>query len=427
MSDIVVTKEGDGETFNLYASSSEDDAVEAVYAKSRRPERPSVRGSTERASARTPAPQRPTPIPTDMLDSYTNPEKKLPPAAPPSEASFEEGGPFMEQDHYDQPQYEDEDEDDYQPSEGFESMADEKQDLIYKFYRMQSKGIPISKKFNMESDIHEMRREYHRIVRDMEVNGSIKFSRRMLMACVTGIEFLNKRYDPFDVKLEGWSESLMENMDDYDNVFERLHDKYSSKAQMAPEIELLLSIVGSAFMFHLTNSMLGSVPNLTDIAKSNPDIIQNLMKTMSNMQQGTASSPPPPAANTPAATNNSPQVSREMKGPMFDMSSIMGLMNPSSKIPPTPPTVGLIPPPPVPNPLPVSSTVANNANFEAPPPIVKASPMPRTVSPPPSPVSSSDNGSSLNTKTISFAESANGTGRKRGRKPKVSADKTISI
>ena len=31
---------------------------------------------------------------------------------------------------------------------------------------------------------------------------------KMLMACVTGIEYLNNRFDPFDVKLEGWSESV---------------------------------------------------------------------------------------------------------------------------------------------------------------------------------------------------------------------------
>jgi hypothetical protein len=243
----------------------------------------------------------------------------------------------------------------------------------------------------------------------------------MLMACVTGIEFLNKRYDPFDVKLEGWSESLMENMDDYDNVFERLHDKYSSKAQMAPEIELLLSIVGSAFMFHLTNSMMGSIPNLTDIAKSNPDIIQNLMKTMSSMQQGT---PPPPPSDDRRGASTEASDAREMKGPMFDMSSIMGLMNQSPKSPPTQYTVGLVPPPPVPLPLPVASTGARISH----PPTTSAPTVPRPPSPPASLISSSDDdGSSLNTKTISFAESGNGIKRKKGRKPKVSADKTISI
>ena len=36
----------------------------------------------------------------------------------------------------------------------------------------------------------------------------------MLMACITGIEFLNNKFDPFDIKLDGWSEQIHENIDD---------------------------------------------------------------------------------------------------------------------------------------------------------------------------------------------------------------------
>ena len=50
----------------------------------------------------------------------------------------------------------------------------------------------------------------------IEVDQSIKFQRRMLVACVSGIEFLNKKFDPFDLELDGWSENVMENQEDYD-------------------------------------------------------------------------------------------------------------------------------------------------------------------------------------------------------------------
>ena len=42
----------------------------------------------------------------------------------------------------------------------------------------------------------------------------------MLIAFVTAIEFLNNRFDPFDVKLDGWSESVHEGINDYDDIFE---------------------------------------------------------------------------------------------------------------------------------------------------------------------------------------------------------------
>lgn len=212
------------------------------------------------------------------------------------------------------------------PSPGFSSIKDEKSDLIYKFYRLSSKGIPISRKFNMNSDINEMRTEFAKIKRDGEVNSSIKFSRRMLMACVTGLEFMNKRYDPFDIHLDGWSESVMENVEDYDNVFERLHDKYNSKVQMPPEFELLLSLAGSAFMFHLTNTMFKSIPNIGDLAKQNPDIMKTMMETMSAAatQAQNTNSQPVVSQTTEQAQNESSQSEfREMKKPSFDISNMM--------------------------------------------------------------------------------------------------------
>ena len=56
----------------------------------------------------------------------------------------------------------------------------------------------------------------------------------MLMACITGVEFLNNKFDPFDVKLDGWSEQINENIDDYDEIFAELHEKYQVKGNYGP-------------------------------------------------------------------------------------------------------------------------------------------------------------------------------------------------
>ena len=40
----------------------------------------------------------------------------------------------------------------------------------------------------------------------------------MLMACITGVEFLNGKFDPFNIKLDGWSESMNEGINDYDEL-----------------------------------------------------------------------------------------------------------------------------------------------------------------------------------------------------------------
>jgi hypothetical protein len=105
----------------------------------------------------------------------------------------------------------------------------------------------------------------------------------MLMACITGVEFLNGKFDPFNIKLDGWSESMNEGINDYDEIFEELHEKYGGRADMAPEIKLMLMVGGSAFMFHLTNTMFKtSLPGMDDILKQNPELMQQFAKAAVN-------------------------------------------------------------------------------------------------------------------------------------------------
>ena len=230
---------------------------------------------------------------------------------------------------YDQTRFEE------RPSKGYETLEDEKNDLLYKLSRFASKGLHVNKKYNVNSNISELRQEYHRIKREIEVNASIKFSRRMLMACVTGIEFMNKRYDPFNIYLDGWSESLMENMDDYDNVFEKLHDKYKNSVNVPPEIELLMSLAGSAFMFHLTSTMFKSMPNIGDMAKQNPEIIKTMMETMTSAaKQSQSNAQAQPPVEIIEETNDSIPAVREMRKPSLDMSMLpSGMMLPMQVIP----------------------------------------------------------------------------------------------
>lgn len=449
--DIIINKEGAGDVFELLQESSDESSID-VQREPRKPIRKIGNNTTVvKTGGRgrpAPKPYQPPPpppqqrsqpepqLPDTMFEVFTNPDKTRVESDPEDEPMYHhEGHP---QDEYmDEPEEDDapmftQDESDM-PSPGFQTVEDEKQDLLYKFYRMQSKGIPISRKFNVHSDIRDMRNEYERIKRDSEVNASIRFSRRMLMACVTGIEFMNKRYDPFDIQLEGWSESVIENVTDYDNVFERLHDKYASKVAMAPEIELLLSLAGSAFMFHLTNSMFSNaMPNIRDIAQQNPEIIKNMMQSMQMAAASNNKSAPAPDApsETEQTNNNNGSGIREMKPPAIDIHSLMSstpFMPVGNKQfnEPTRVTDIVAPAPPLPTPTPILRQPARN--------VMSA------FSPPPSIQMSEDDDESEsvggaprgNTRTISLNSetqiSRGGTKRKRGKKITMNADNSITI
>jgi len=120
----------------------------------------------------------------------------------------------------------------------------------------------------------------------------------------------------------------MENVDDYDGVFEELYVKYRSKVSVAPEVKLIMMLGGSAMMFHLTNSMFKSVmPNMNDVMKQNPDLVKNMMAAVQN----TTRSPGGPATEAPVGGTNNGQY--EMQGPGLDISSLMG----GIMMPPPPP------------------------------------------------------------------------------------------
>ena len=205
-----------------------------------------------------------------------------------------------------------------QPKLTPEEILREKFKYLRKLEELERKGAQLSRKYTMDADLDEMKGEYELVIAEKENSNSVKFQGRMLMAAVTGLEFLNNRFDPFDVKLDGWAEQVNENIDDYDEIFSELHEKYQSKAKMAPELKLLFQLGGSAVMVHMTNTMFKSaMPGMDDIMRQNPELMQQFTQA---------------AVNTMGESN-----------PGFG-----GFMNEfmSNQRPPPPPNVAPGPPPP---------------------------------------------------------------------------------
>ena len=164
-----------------------------------------------------------------------------------------------------------------------EETLREKLKLLRSLEAMEKKGIQLTKKYTMDSPLAEMKGEYETIKADAEKKSSIKFQRQMMLAAVSGLEFLNGRFDPFDLKLDGWSEAVQENVEEYDDVFGELHEKYGGKAKMAPELKLLFMLGGSAAMLHMTNTMFKSaMPGMDDIMRQNPELMQQFQNAAMN-------------------------------------------------------------------------------------------------------------------------------------------------
>jgi hypothetical protein len=151
---------------------------------------------------------------------------------------------------------------------------------------MDRKGIA-GTKMTMMNSLAEIEAEVARRKDSKGLEASIRFQRSMMTTVTSGMEFLNSRYDPFGVHLEGWSEQVNENIEDYDEIFEELYDKYKDKSKVAPEVRLILSLGLSAGMCHITNTMFKSrMPGMDDILRNNPDLARQFAKAAATESVG---------------------------------------------------------------------------------------------------------------------------------------------
>ena len=236
------------------------------------------------------------------------------------------------------------------PRQPNENEKKEKIEILNKLQRLEAKGFPVSRRYTMDNSLEEMKDEFDRLLDARNLEASLRFQRQALMGIVTGLEWANGKFDPFDLKLDGWSESVHENVEDFDEIFEELYDKYKDKGKLPPEGRLIFALAGSGFMCHVSNTFMRSrMPNVDDVLRNNPDLARqvagaaaaqagpgfgNFMNMAMGGSGGGGGSQQPTSSptqnqafnvassamrNTPATVASveppSEQVRREMKGP----------------------------------------------------------------------------------------------------------------
>ncbi len=170
-----------------------------------------------------------------------------------------------------------------EPKLSREDTLREKVKYIRKLELLEKKGAELSKKYSMDSSLDEMKGEYELVMGEKERDNSVKFQGNMLSALINGVEFLNNKFDPFDINIDGWGEQFQENITDYDEIFGELHEKYKSKAKMAPELKLLFQLGASGMMVHMSNTMFkSSLPGMDDIMRQNPDLMNQFNQAALN-------------------------------------------------------------------------------------------------------------------------------------------------
>lgn len=173
----------------------------------------------------------------------------------------------------------------------FASILAEKHDLLFRMNRMSTRGGKQSRKMSVSDSVDELKGECERMQRELDTEKSIKFQRSLMTSFATGVECINARWNLAGIRLDGWSESIQQDIGSYDEVFEELHAKYATKSVMPPEIKLVMMVASSAFMFHMSKSVFNNMPGMEEAMRDDPEFAKTVAAALAKKAARDESSP----------------------------------------------------------------------------------------------------------------------------------------
>lgn len=132
----------------------------------------------------------------------------------------------------------------------------EREQLLYEFHRLEQEGVPMTKKFDRKSDLDAMRFEYHKLTSDQSIKSGVNSAKRTALLLVTGLEWMNGKYDPFGVKMKGFSDDFLGKWDeDYKPDVYRLYKMWNKRSSSNPYTSLIMTFVSQFVMFIISSSL----------------------------------------------------------------------------------------------------------------------------------------------------------------------------
>ena len=140
-------------------------------------------------------------------------------------------------------------------------------ELLRRLSEIKSKGYNLTKEYDFSSSIEEMEYEYALLKSFADKRNGTKLYKNILLNGISLFEFVNDKYDPFEFKLNGWSEHMSVEIDSYEDIIEELYEKYKSTGKSTPaEIRLIFLIFASGAAFHFSKTQLGGIPGVSSAA-----------------------------------------------------------------------------------------------------------------------------------------------------------------
>jgi len=184
-----------------------------------------------------------------------------------------------------------------------EHVQRKKYETLRKFDRLAKLGVPLRKRFTMDSSLEEMEMELEFIRKEKDMDRTVQQFSEWFVTGMGGLEWSSKNVGlvkAFGLQLDGLSEAAQMKVGDMEEDFEELYDLYGDKLRMHPMVRIPIRTCMMVYMVHLTNQMVqkSPIPNLDQVLKSNPEIARQLATAAMQSQagqRGTNVAPPPMA------------------------------------------------------------------------------------------------------------------------------------
>ena len=90
-----------------------------------------------------------------------------------------------------------------------EETLKKKRLLLFKLKRLQKKNYQASRFYDMNSSLPELTAEVESLKREANLDQGTKVTKNALISVCSLLEYVNNKFDPFDLKLDNWSEHVL--------------------------------------------------------------------------------------------------------------------------------------------------------------------------------------------------------------------------
>jgi hypothetical protein len=230
------------------------------------------------------------------------------------------------------------------PKMSEDAIMKKKYELLRKFERLNKLGVPIRKRFTMDSPLDEMEMELEFVRKEKAMDSTIKQFSEWFITGMSAMEWGSKNVGMikmFGLQLDGLSQSAQMNVGDLEEDFEELYDLYGDQMRMHPLVRIPMRTCFMVYMVHLTNQMAmkAPVPNIQEILRQNPDIARQMAaqamqgqteqfrQQAQQQQRATVPTFPSPQGSGFSAAPQQQQAPANFDNPLAGLMSFLGGVN----------------------------------------------------------------------------------------------------